>query len=237
MTVQLLSAYFANNQVPADDIPGIIGATRAALERRVENEPAALPEFVPAVSIRKSLSSHDHIISLIDGKPYKSLKRHLGSHGLTPDDYRARYKLASDYPMVAPGYSEHRREVAKQLGLGRKKAVSKDIAAPVEAEQTEVNVRAKRAGKAGTVTGPTPSPVPAAEVAPKGKTGKQQTKAKASLSRPAVIESDAVTTTGSRQKVTEIAKPRALKRTTKKKELAPGAQEATGEGKAPPASD
>jgi predicted transcriptional regulator len=72
------------------------------------------------VSVRKSLGSKDHILSMIDGKPYKSLKRHLSRHGLTPDDYRSRYNLPSSYPMVAPAYSEQRREVAKRLGLGRK---------------------------------------------------------------------------------------------------------------------
>lgn len=81
---------------------------------------AAAPEHVPAVSVRKSLASRDHIISMIDGKPYKTLRRHLSTHGLTPEEYRARYGLKADYPMVAPSYSEHRREMAKRIGLGRK---------------------------------------------------------------------------------------------------------------------
>lgn len=88
----------------------------------VESEPAvpAEPEHVPAVSVRKSLASRDHIISMIDGKPYKTLTRHLSTHGLTQDEYRARYNLPSSYPMTAPAYSEQRREMAKKLGLGRK---------------------------------------------------------------------------------------------------------------------
>jgi predicted transcriptional regulator len=77
-------------------------------------------EHVPAVSVRKSLGSRGHIISLIDGKPYKTLRRHLAKHGLTPEDYRKRYGLKPDYPMVAPDYAEHRRELAKSIGLGRK---------------------------------------------------------------------------------------------------------------------
>jgi predicted transcriptional regulator len=81
-------------------------------------EPA--PKYTPAVSVRKSLASDDHIISLIDGKPYKTLRRHLSGHGLTPEQYRERYKLPADYPMVARSYSEKRREMAKTLGLGRK---------------------------------------------------------------------------------------------------------------------
>jgi predicted transcriptional regulator len=78
------------------------------------------PEHKPAVSVRKSLASPTHIISLIDGKPYKTLRRHLASQGLSPDAYRERYGLKPDYPMVAPAYAEQRRELAKKIGLGRK---------------------------------------------------------------------------------------------------------------------
>ncbi|MEZ0498139.1 MucR family transcriptional regulator [Sphingomonas sp. IW22] len=130
MTVQLLSAYFSNNQVPAGDIAGIIEATRDALERKATVETPATPEYVPAVSIRKSLSSREHIISMLDGKPYKALKRHLATNGLTPAQYRERYNLPQDYPMVAPAYSEHRRAVAQQLGLGRRVGAKSAAEAP-----------------------------------------------------------------------------------------------------------
>src|SRR5204863_109904 len=120
LTVQLLSAYVSNNSVPNEDLAKLIAATRTALGGASEPATPAAPEFEPAVTVRKSLASRDHILSLIDGKPYRSLKRHLGSHGLTPAEYRERYKLPKTYPMVAPGYSEERREVAKRLGLGRK---------------------------------------------------------------------------------------------------------------------
>lgn len=134
MTVQLLSAYFSNNQVPAGDIAGIIEATRGALERKAEVEAPAAPEHVPAVSIRKSLGSREHIISMLDGKPYKTLKRHLAVNGLTPAEYRERYNLPKDYPMVAPAYSEQRRTVAQKLGLGRRVgAKAQDVAPVVEA--------------------------------------------------------------------------------------------------------
>lgn len=88
----------------------------------VEAEPdvPAEPEHVPAVSARKSLASREHIISMLDGKPYRTLTRHLSTNGLTPDEYRARYNLPKLYPMTAPAYSEQRREMAKRLGLGRK---------------------------------------------------------------------------------------------------------------------
>ena len=75
---------------------------------------------VVALGIIESLASPDHIISMIDGKPYRTLRRHLSGHGLTPEDYRKRYGLKDDYPMVAPSYSESRRAMAKTIGLGRK---------------------------------------------------------------------------------------------------------------------
>jgi predicted transcriptional regulator len=93
-------------------------------------EPAQ--EHVGKVTARKSLASKDHIISMIDGKSYKTLRRHLKTHGLTPDQYRERYNLKSDYPMVAENYSESRRAMAKQIGLGRKPGQKKAEAAPAE---------------------------------------------------------------------------------------------------------
>lgn len=121
LTVQLLSAYVSNNTLPSSELATLIRTTREALEGDQPSAAPAEPEFIPAVSVRKSLASRDHIISMIDGKPYRSLKRHLSSHGLTPEEYRARYNLPNTYPMVAPGYSEQRREVARRLGLGRRK--------------------------------------------------------------------------------------------------------------------
>jgi predicted transcriptional regulator len=122
LTVDLLSAFVSNNTVRSDDLPGLIASTHAALAAldAGTGDASSPPEHVPAVSVRKSLGSREHIVSMIDGKPYKTLKRHLSTHGLTPDEYRARYNLPASYPMVAPAYSEHRRAVAKKLGLGRK---------------------------------------------------------------------------------------------------------------------
>ncbi len=79
---------------------------------------AVEPEYTPAVPVRSSVKP-DYIVSLIDGRKLKSLRRHLATHGLTPDDYRARYGLKADYPMVAATYAETRRELAKKIGLGR----------------------------------------------------------------------------------------------------------------------
>jgi predicted transcriptional regulator len=126
LTVQLLSAFVSKNTVSSESLAELIKTTRAALTEEptpaVSEAPAQ--EFVPAVTVRKSLSSPDHIISLIDGKPYKTLKRHLATHGLTPEQYRERYKLPKSYPMVAASYSDARRAVAQRLGLGRKQTTS-----------------------------------------------------------------------------------------------------------------
>lgn len=135
LTVELLSAYVSNNQVPSNDLAALIQTTRAALQGEAAS-PVAVeepePEFKPAVTVRKSIASPDRIISLIDGKSYKTLKRHLAGHGLTPAEYRERYNLPKSYPMVAPTYSEHRRAVAKQLGLGHKPAVQTSPAEEAE---------------------------------------------------------------------------------------------------------
>lgn len=114
-----------NTRSPADEVPAFLRkmheTVSALLGRTTQAAEAEAPaEYVPAVTMRKSLASRDHIISMIDGKPYKTLRRHLATHGLTPEEYRARYNLKADYPMVAESYSESRRAMAKQIGLGRK---------------------------------------------------------------------------------------------------------------------
>ena len=114
-----------NTRTSADDVPAFLQSMHsavAALGGAAAETPAAAEatEFMPAVSVRKSLASKDHIISMIDGKPYKTLRRHLSTNGLTPDEYRARYGLKKDYPMVAESYSESRRAMAHKIGLGRK---------------------------------------------------------------------------------------------------------------------
>ena len=114
-----------NTRTSSDDVPTFLKSMHdavAALGSAAEAAPtgAETPEFTPAVSVRKSLASKDHIISMIDGKPYKTLRRHLSTNGLTPDQYRERYGLKKAYPMVAEAYSESRRAMAKKIGLGRK---------------------------------------------------------------------------------------------------------------------
>ena len=114
-----------NTRTSADDVPAFLQSMHnavTALGSNVDVAPAdaASPDYTPAVTARKSLASKDHIISMIDGKPYKTLRRHLATNGLTPEEYRERYGLKKDYPMVAENYSESRREMAKKIGLGRK---------------------------------------------------------------------------------------------------------------------
>ncbi|WP_375195221.1 MucR family transcriptional regulator [Sphingobium sp.] len=126
LTVQLLSAYVSRNSVSSESLADLIKTTRRALTEDADPaSQAPAPEtFTPAVSVRKSLASPNHILSLIDGTPYKTLKRHLAAHGLTPDQYRERYNLPPSYPLVALSYSQTRRAVAERVGLGKKPAAA-----------------------------------------------------------------------------------------------------------------
>ena len=122
LTGDVVTSFLLNNKVSADDLPSLIQTTYDALGRAQAGRPEEAPaeEYVGAVSVKKSLAHPDKIISMIDGKPYSMLTRHLTGHGLTPADYRQRYKLPSDYPMTAPAYSQKRRTLAVEFGLGRK---------------------------------------------------------------------------------------------------------------------
>lgn len=131
LSADIVSAYVANNVVMKTDLPALIADVFAALTKlgREPEAPPAAP-LVPAVPIRKSVTP-EAIICLEDGKSFKSLKRHLrSSFDMTPDQYRAKWGLPSDYPMVAPAYAEARSALAKSMGLGRKAA-----AAPAKAKR------------------------------------------------------------------------------------------------------
>ena len=128
-----------SNRVNAEDVPAFLRTMHATISElssaptssgEAVEDSAPEQEFTPAVSVRKSLASKDHILSMIDGKPYKTLKRHLSGHGLTPEQYRERYNLKSDYPMVAETYSTARREMAHKIGLGSKGRQARAAAAP-----------------------------------------------------------------------------------------------------------
>lgn len=149
LATELTVAWLANpnTRVNSEDVPAFLRSMHDAvhgLEQPAANTLSAdEPTYEPAVSVRKSLASKDHIISLIDGKPYKTLRRHLAGHGLTPDDYRARYGLKADYPIVAEAYSEARRDMAKKIGLGRKPGQT--VAETVKATGTKAKKGAKAA--------------------------------------------------------------------------------------------
>ncbi len=120
LTSDIVAAHVSNNSVPVDDLGSLITNVYGALAGLGGAAPVAEVALTPAVSIRSSIKA-DHIVCLEDGKKLKMLKRHLMTHyNLTPDQYRARWGLAADYPMVAPNYAEKRRELAKKIGLGRK---------------------------------------------------------------------------------------------------------------------
>lgn len=119
LTADIVAAHVSNNSVSPDQISDLIANVHQALAG-LGNEDEEETRADPAVSIRSSVKQ-DHIVCLEDGKKMKMLKRHLMTdHGLTPDEYRARWGLPSDYPMVAPDYAEKRRELAMKIGLGRK---------------------------------------------------------------------------------------------------------------------
>lgn len=118
LTADIVSAHISNNNVTVDEVPGLIQNVYGALSQlgHAADEPAVKQE--PAVSVRSSIKP-DYIVCLEDGKKLKMLKRHLSTHyDLTPDQYRAKWNLAADYPMVAPNYADQRRTLAKKIGLG-----------------------------------------------------------------------------------------------------------------------
>lgn len=122
LTADVVAAYVSNNPVPVGELPNLIADVHAALGRvGGGSEPVAADKPKPAVNPKKSV--HDeYIICLEDGKKFKSLKRHLMTHyGLTPDQYREKWGLDPSYPMVAPSYAAARSQLAKKMGLGRKR--------------------------------------------------------------------------------------------------------------------
>lgn len=119
LTADIVAAHVSNNTVAVSDLPTLISNIHGALSGLSTGGSAPAVALEPAVPVRSSVK-RDYIVCLEDGKKLKMLKRHLMTHyGMTPDDYRAKWGLASDYPMVAPAYAEQRRDLAKAIGLGR----------------------------------------------------------------------------------------------------------------------
>jgi predicted transcriptional regulator len=123
LTAEIVSAYISKNSVPVTDLPGLISDVHDALSRASGRNggPPDREELKPAVAVKKSVMP-DYIICLEDGKKFKSLKRHLRTHyKLSPDEYRAKWHLPPDYPMVAPNYAAARSQLAKKMGLGTRR--------------------------------------------------------------------------------------------------------------------
>jgi predicted transcriptional regulator len=122
LTAEIVSAYVSNNTVSAGDIPGLISQIHSALTRVSGAASEAHSEPLrPAVSVKKSVTP-EYIVCLEDGKNFKSLKRHLrAQYSMTPEQYREKWNLPPDYPMVAPNYAAARSQLAKQMGLGQQR--------------------------------------------------------------------------------------------------------------------
>ena len=122
LTAEIVSAYVSNNPVPASDIPGLINQVHTALTQVSAGRGEIIAEPLrPAIPVKRSVSA-DYIVCLEDGKKFKSLKRHLRTqYGFTPEQYREKWGLPADYPMVAPNYAAARSQLAKQMGLGQQR--------------------------------------------------------------------------------------------------------------------
>ena len=122
LTADIVSSHVANNSVAVNDLPQLIQNVFATLSGLARSEPEPEPKQEPAVPVRQSVKP-DYIVCIEDGKKLNMLKRHLmTAYGLTPEEYRTKWGLPADYPMVAPKYAEARRQLAKSIGLGTKRA-------------------------------------------------------------------------------------------------------------------
>lgn len=149
LAAYIVSSFVKNNATPRADLPALITAVHGALTRVAEpaQEPAPVLQ-APAVPIKKSVTP-DFIISLEDGRKFKAMKRYLRGLGMTPDDYRKKWGLPSDYPMVAPAYAAKRSELAKKIGLGESRR--KTVAPPVPVKKAAEAPKRGRPRKAAPV--------------------------------------------------------------------------------------
>ena len=149
LAADIVSAFVSNNSVKPADLPALIDSVHAALQNVAH--PAAKQEetkLSPPVPVKKSITP-DFLISLEDGKRYRSLKRHLAGRGLTPEQYREKWGLPRDYPMVAPNYSARRSELARSMGLGQKRS-EPARGKPAAAQESAKSGAAKRGRKKAT---------------------------------------------------------------------------------------
>jgi MucR family transcriptional regulator, transcriptional regulator of exopolysaccharide biosynthesis len=152
LAADIVSAYVSNNSVPSGDLPSLISDVHGALLRVAGGQveaPAEAPK--PAVAVKKSVTP-DYIVCLEDGKKFKSLKRHLRTqYNMTPEQYREKWSLPADYPMVAPNYAKARSELAKEMGLGQQRKRGDGAR---EGSATKPRAAAKAAARPAKVTAP-----------------------------------------------------------------------------------
>jgi predicted transcriptional regulator len=139
LTADIVSAFVSNNSVPVANLADLISSVHASLSSIGKATPSPAEPLTPAVNPKRSITP-DFLVCLDDGKKFKSLKRHLAQLGMTPDEYRIKWNLPGDYPMVAPNYAAQRSELAKSMGLGRKAAPVKKA---TPAKKTPANRKAK----------------------------------------------------------------------------------------------
>lgn len=145
LSADIVAAFVSHNRVVRTELPDLIATVHRSLTALVKAPEPPAPVQEPAVPVRKSITP-DYLISLEDGKSYRSLKRHLTAQGLTPELYRAKWGLPRDYPMVAPNYAKRRSELAKSIGLGQMRTKDKPEAAAPEPEP-ETPAPAPRKGR------------------------------------------------------------------------------------------
>ncbi|WP_114944829.1 MucR family transcriptional regulator [Microvirga calopogonii] len=153
ITADIVSSYVANNSVHRGNLPNVIASVHAALQGLTTRKQAESEKPEPRVPIKKSITP-DFLISLEDGKKYKTLKRHLGTLGMTAEEYRAKWGLPGDYPMVAPNYAARRSELARSSGLGqiRKKSTAKAVAVSEEIVTTPTETPKAKRGRSSKKT-------------------------------------------------------------------------------------
>jgi predicted transcriptional regulator len=164
LTADIVAAHVANNTVAVGDVPMLIAKVHDALSLLGQDPQPAEEAPTPAVSVRASIKP-DYLVCLEDGKKLKMLRRYLMTrYSMTPEDYRRKWNLPKDYPMVAPNYAEQRRSLAHSIGLGRKRDVADDVVATPEPEAAEAPKRGRKPKAAAPA--PAPAPEPAGEDAP-----------------------------------------------------------------------
>jgi predicted transcriptional regulator len=146
LTTDVVAAYVANNSGAPAELAQLISSVHQTFSALLSPPPPEAETPIPAVSIKKSITP-DHIISLEDGKPYKSMKRHLGGRGLTPDAYRSKWGLPHDYPMVAPNYAKRRSEMAKSFGLGQMRRKRAETSPAEQTPPKKARGRPRKSGK------------------------------------------------------------------------------------------